>query len=199
MRTQFRRTINSILQGRDNSLPPIQTKSFRGIEFIGKEVLKGIREAQSFEDVHLLLSIHLEKIGILDSFSDPIALMCRSNVHVFDANGIAVRLLKSIHHLAQCDFTGHIGQIFKETLVPTSMHTLEIQFSIHILFGIKAMKAHGESVSNALGKIIFGTDVPRTVGEGFIGVQSKGVEIGGTVTIYLVGSDEMGHSQGIGG
>lgn len=75
MRAQFRRTINGILQGRDNRLPPIQTKSFRGIEFISKEVLKGIREAQSFKDVHLLLSVHLEKIGILDTFTYPIALM----------------------------------------------------------------------------------------------------------------------------
>ncbi len=116
-------------------------------------------------------------------------------MHVFDADGIAVRLLETIHHLSQCDFTGHICQIFKEALVPTGVHTLEVEFSIHVLFGIKAMKAHGESVSNALGKIIFGTDIPWTVGEGFISVESKGVEIGGAVTIYLVGSDEMGNSQ----
>ena len=93
MRAQFRRTVNGILQCRDYRLSTIQTKSFRRIKLIGQKVLKGIGKAQPFEYVYLLLLIDLEKIGILNTFTYPIALMRGANVHVFHTNGIAIGLL----------------------------------------------------------------------------------------------------------
>mmetsp|Transcript_8615 Transcript_8615/g.15635 ORF Transcript_8615/g.15635 Transcript_8615/m.15635 type:complete len:437 (-) Transcript_8615:662-1972(-) len=196
MRSQLRRTINSLLQRRNDGLPPIQSKSFRGIEFIHHKALKHISEAETFKDVNLLFLIAMEKGGVFHTFSDPIALLRRSNVHVFHANGVAVRFAETIDHLAQRDLAGHVCQIFQESLITSGMHALQVQISIHVLLGIKAMKAHGQGVGVSVGsEVRRGTGISRTVGESIVRVHAEGIDVGRPVAIDLIGADEMCYSQ----
>lgn len=145
--------------------------------------------------MNLFLFINLEKMRIFDTLSNPIALMRRADMHVLHTDGTAVRLLQTIYNLAQRDLAGHVRQIFEETLISSRMHTLEVEFTIHILFGIEAVEAYGQCVCEAINKVGLGADVPRAVREGFVRVESKRIEVGRTMTIDLVCADEMGYTQ----
>lgn len=200
VRPQLARPIDRVLQCRDDRLSPVQPEPLRGVELPGEEALEGIREAQPFEDVHALLGVCPKEVGMLDPLADPVALRRRSDVHVLDADGVAVRLAEAVDDLPEGDLPRHVGEVLEEALVPPGVHALEVELAVEVLVGVEAVEAHGEGVGEpVLGEVVGRFDVSGAVGEGVVGVEAEGVDVGAAMSVDLEGADEMRHSQRIGG
>jgi hypothetical protein len=200
--TELGRPVDRVLQRRHDRLASVESESLRGVELVREEILERVREAQSFEYVLLLLGVDLEKIRILDALAYPIALVDRADVHVLDADGLAVRLAETVDDLPKRDLPRHVRQILEEALVPAGVHPLEVQVAIQVLRRIKAVEAHRQRVGvsvlvlgHAARDVVLRSDVPRAEGEGFVRVHFQWIEIRGAVAVDLVRADEVGHAE----
>ena len=198
VRAQLGRTVDTILEGGNDGLATVQTESLGGVELVGKEVLKGVGKAQSFEDVQLLLLVVRKPPGLLDALSDPVALVLIADVHVLHGEGPAVRLPEHVDDGAEGDLAGHAGQLLEEALVAAAGRATEVELAIQITGPVEAMIRRGEFLGIALGQVGGVARVGRAEGEGFLGVQPQRIEVGGRVARNLIGADEMRNAEGIG-
>mmetsp|Transcript_17494 Transcript_17494/g.24998 ORF Transcript_17494/g.24998 Transcript_17494/m.24998 type:complete len:376 (-) Transcript_17494:105-1232(-) len=196
MRTKFGSSINPILERRHDRLSSVQTKAFRGVEFMRQKVFKGVSETQAFVNVQFFLIVVLEETRIFDSFAYPVAPFGVVDVHVFHAQGAAVGGLELVEYHAECDFLFHGGEFFEVAFVSTGVCSAEVEGAVHVFVRVKAVVGGGEVGGQAVDDI---ASVDGTIGEGFPGVEIERVEFSGVVAVDLVGADEMGHAERVGG
>mmetsp|Transcript_24526 Transcript_24526/g.44358 ORF Transcript_24526/g.44358 Transcript_24526/m.44358 type:complete len:336 (-) Transcript_24526:558-1565(-) len=187
--TKFRGAINGVLEGGNNGFATIQAKPFGGVEFVGQKRLKGIGKTKSFKNVLLLLFIIRHPSGLFDPFSNPIALVWISNVHVFDSQRPTVGFPQGVQDGTECDFARKRGQFFQIALVPSRGRSLEIHGAIQVLDGIKPKMCQSQLGRKPIR--IDGPQIGRTRWKRIFAMQPQWIQIGGRMPIHLIGPNQM--------
>ena len=69
MRAQRGRLVHGGLEGRDDGLAAVEAEALGGVELVHHEGLEHVGEAEALEDVHFLLLVALEEVGVLHPFA----------------------------------------------------------------------------------------------------------------------------------
>jgi hypothetical protein len=191
--------VDPVLEGGNDDLSAVQAEPLGGVELLRQKALKGVGEAQSLEDVLLLLGVVVVPAGVLDPFPDPVALVGAANVHVLDAERPAVGPLQLLEDLSERHLVrGRLRELFQVPLVPAGAVSAQHQPSVHV--GVRESvelgpQEHGQVVKVG---VVGGRSRRWTVREGLVVVQPERIELRRQVSVHLVGPDEVGHPERVG-
>eukprot|EP01137_Pigoraptor_chileana_P019353 Opistho-2@80271 len=101
LNADFARAINDRLHAGNQRLAALKTKALLTAPLLRQKILKAFSADEAGEDKSTLLDVRLDLAASLNALADPVALLARGNVHVLDANRLAVCLLQPVDDLPQ--------------------------------------------------------------------------------------------------
>jgi len=168
LNTSLNGSINESLHGRNSSLGTLKTKTLVVRELSGKEGLKRDSPNKTVQDAALLVNSVFVGLRNLNSLSNPVTLLARRNVHVFNTVATTVGLLADLDDLSQSSLVATVGKSGEDTGAESEL-TVKVSLS-------EAVVSKSE--------LLRGLDLGVTKGD------LQRISLGSSVTTDLVGTDE---------